>query len=201
MDRRNAIFEFIASNPSQELRDKLGQALWDFYMYQMFELKMVHADPHPGNFIITPKNKLGIIDFGCIKVIPDDFHKPYFELTHGDFLNDPLRFEENLKYLEILRSDDTKKEKEFFKAIFHEMLSLFALPFQEETFNFADSNFLEKLGGLGEKYSQDEDLRKANGNRGSKHLLYMNRTFFGLYNLLFDLKANVNINNYKQYLS
>jgi len=39
-----------------------------------------------------------------------------------------------------------------------------------------------------------------NGNRGSKHFIYMNRTFFGLYNLLHDLKANdIKVNNYIKY--
>jgi predicted unusual protein kinase regulating ubiquinone biosynthesis (AarF/ABC1/UbiB family) len=164
----------------------------------MFELKMVHADPHPGNFIITEEGKLGVIDFGCIKVIPKDFHKPYFQLTQKDFLDDAEKFDKNLRKLEILRKDDSPKEAKFFKQIFHEMLSLFSLPFQQEEFDFSNDNFLDDLSGLGEKYSQDEDLRKANGNRGSKHLLYMNRTFFGLYNLLFDLKATVKVNDYKK---
>jgi hypothetical protein len=38
-----------------------------------------------------------------------------------------------------------------------------------------------------------------NGNRGSKHFIYMNRTFFGLYNLLFDLKAEIKVHNYQKY--
>ena len=42
---------------------------------------------------------------------------------------------------------------------------------------------------MGERFSKDSQLRKMNGNRGSKHFIYMNRTF-GLYNLMFDLKAN-----------
>ena len=37
-----------------------------------------------------------------------------------------------------------------------------------------------------------------NGNRGSKHFIYINRTFFGLYNLMFDLKAkDIKINNFQ----
>jgi hypothetical protein len=36
-----------------------------------------------------------------------------------------------------------------------------------------------------------------NGNRGSRHFIYMNRTFFGLFNLLHMLKADsIVINNY-----
>ena len=39
--------EFLQTNPSQEVRNKIGQALWDFYNFQMHESKAVHADPHP----------------------------------------------------------------------------------------------------------------------------------------------------------
>ena len=80
------------------------------------------------------------------------------------------------------------------------MLSLFTSPFHNDTFDFADGAFWTRITDLGEKYSKDTDLRKMNGNRGSKHFLYINRTFFGLYNLLHDLKAEVEINNYKKYL-
>src|SRR5476651_755504 len=73
--------EFLATNPSQQLRNRIGQALWDFYNFQQHELRAVHADPHPGNFMITPEGKLGVIDFGCIKEMPDDFYYPFFSLT------------------------------------------------------------------------------------------------------------------------
>ena len=39
--------EFLATNPSQQLKNKIGQALWDFYNFQQHELRAVHADPHP----------------------------------------------------------------------------------------------------------------------------------------------------------
>jgi hypothetical protein len=40
--------------------------------------------------------------------------------------------------------------------------------------------------------------KKMNGNRGSKHFIYMNRTFLD-YNLMFDLKATIVVNEYKKY--
>ena len=79
------------------------------------------------------------------------------------------------------------------------MLSLFTSPFHSDTFDFSNEHFWNKITELSEKYSSDQDLRKMNGNRGSKHFLYINRTFFGLYNLLHDLNANVVISNYKKY--
>ena len=189
--------EFTKVNTNKVLADKLGQALWDFYMYQMHELKRVHADPHPGNFLVTPKGELVAIDFGCIKAIPDSFYIPYFELAIPENINNPEMFTEKLYELEILTPTDTPEEIAFFSTLFHEMLSLFTQPMHNETFDFSDETFFSKVADLSEKYSKDTQLRKMNGNRGSKHFLYINRTFFGLYNLMNDLGAKVFVNNYK----
>ena len=189
--------EFTKVNTNKVLADKLGQALWDFYMYQMHELKRVHADPHPGNFLVTPKGELVAIDFGCIKVIPDSFYIPYFELAIPENINNSEMFTKKLYELEILTSTDTPEEITFFSTLFHEMLSLFTQPMHNKTFDFSDETFFSKVADLSEKYSKDTQLRKMNGNRGSKHFLYINRTFFGLYNLMNDLGAKVLVNNYK----
>jgi len=190
--------EFTAYNTNQEKANNIGQALWDFYMFQIHKLKKVHADPHPGNFLISNKGELIALDFGCMKTIPEDFYTPYFELAKKESINDPKIFNEKMFQLEILREDDSPEEIKFFSALFHEMLSLFTQPFHVDTFDFSDAAFFNKITALGQKYSKSTELRKMNGNRGSKHFIYINRTFFGLYNLMFDLKAkNIKINNFK----
>jgi len=189
--------EFTAQDLDQKTSNKLGQALWDFYMYQMHHLKKVHADPHPGNFLVNSNGELIVIDFGCMKSIPDDFYIPYFELAKKEHIENPVYFEQKLYELEILRADDSLQEIVFFKNLFHEMLSLFTQPFHQDEFDFSDPEFFEQIANLGSKYAKSSELKEMNGNRGSKHFIYINRTFFGLYNLMFDLKAtNVKINNY-----
>lgn len=192
--------EFAKQNKDQEKADMIGQTLWDFYMFQIHSLKAVHADPHPGNFLIDEEGNLIAIDFGCIKRIPDDFYEPYFEITKKENFNDPKVFSEKLHQLEILKEEDTEREREYFSEMYYQILSLFTIPLQQETFDFSDDEFLQKISRLSEQYSKDNNLRKMNANRGSKHFLYVSRTFAGLYSLLHDLKANVNINNYQMYL-
>ena len=192
--------EFAKHNTDQENANRLGQALWDFYMHQIHNLKKVHADPHPGNFLINDNIQLIALDFGCMKVIPDEFYLPYFELANPNIINNPRLFSEKLYELEILTPNDTKDETTFFTAMFHELLSVFTLPFQQDGFDFSDPEFFGKIGDLAERYSKNTELRKFNSNRGSKHFIYMNRTFFGLYNLMFDLKSNaVKINQFQHY--
>ena len=191
--------EFTNKNTNQEAANKIGQALWDFYMYQIHILRKVHADPHPGNFLVNPENKLVALDFGCMKQIPNEFYIPYFELINKEVIDNKTLFEKKLFELEILRVDDSKEEIEYFTQMFYDLLSLFTQPFQSESFDFSDEVFFENIAQLGERFSKDTNLKKMNGNRGSKHFIYMNRTFFGLYNLMFDLKANIVVNEFKKY--
>ena len=135
---------FTKKNTNKKLADQLGQALWDFYMFQMHELKRVHADPHPGNFLVTSKGDLVAIDFGCIKEVPDAFYVPYFELAIPENINNPEVFTQKLYELEILTTTDTPEEIVFFSALFHEMLSLFTQPMHKETFDFSDATFFSK---------------------------------------------------------
>ena len=189
--------EFTAYNTNQENSNTLGQALWDFFMFQIHNLKKVHADPHPGNFLVNKKGVLVALDFGCMKTIPMEFYTPYFELAKPENINNKDYFVKKLYELEILRKDDSEEELTFFTAMFHEMLILFTQPFHQESFDFSDAKFFGKIAELGERYAKNADLKKMNGSRGSKHFIYINRTFFGLYNLMFDLKAqNIKINNY-----
>lgn len=192
--------DFAKTDFSKEIGNQLGQTLWDFYMYQIHVLRKVHADPHPGNFLVSTDGNLIAIDFGCIKEVPDEFYNPYFELAKKEVIENELQLTAKMYELEILTANDSPKELAFFKTMFTELLTLFTAPMNEVEFDFGSDEFWDKIAEIGERFSKDTEIRKMNGNRGSKHFLYMNRTFFGLYNLLHDLKAKVIVDNYLKYL-
>ncbi|MEL6975227.1 MAG: AarF/ABC1/UbiB kinase family protein [Bacteroidota bacterium] len=193
--------EFVFRNTDQNAANTIGQTLWDFYMYQIHVLRKVHADPHPGNFLISNQNEIIALDFGCMKSIPDEFYIPYFELFNADVLNDPERFHKSLTALDILKAEDSPEERTLFTNMFYEIIECFTTPFRSKTFDFSDTALFEKLSSFGEQYLKEASALNMNANRGSKHIIYMNRTFFGLFSLMFDLKAeNININNYTHYL-
>jgi hypothetical protein len=107
-------------------------------------------------------------------------------------------FHNKLLELEILRKGDSEEEITFFTKMFHDVLSFFTQPFREDTFDFSDPNFFDTIAAIGERYFKSTRTQNMNANRGSRHFIYMNRTFFGLFNLMFDLKAkNIKINNFK----
>ncbi|MFI5451221.1 ABC1 kinase family protein [Pedobacter sp. UC225_61] len=189
--------EFLNTNPSQELKNKIGQALWDFYNFQQHELRKVHADPHPGNFLITKDEKLGAIDFGCIKEMPDDFYEPFFSLTSTDLFEDKEETIKAFRQLAMILPNDTPSQIEFYYKAYKEMISLFAKPYVTNTFDFSEKSFFEDLYNYGEKISKMPEFKQA---RGVKHFIYINRTNFGLYTILHELNATVKTDTYKPHV-
>ena len=189
--------EFLQTNPSQELRNQIGQALWDFYNFQQHELRAVHADPHPGNFLITPEGKLGVIDFGCIKEMPDDFYYPFFSTTSSDLLESKEETIKAFRQLEMILPKDNPQQVEFYYTMYKEMISLFAKPYLTNTFDFSQTAFFDNLYAYGEKIAKMPEFKQA---RGVKHFIYVNRTNFGLYNILHELKAEVKTDTYKPHI-
>jgi predicted unusual protein kinase regulating ubiquinone biosynthesis (AarF/ABC1/UbiB family) len=190
--------EYLATNPSQEARNKIGQALWDFYNFQQHELKAVHADPHPGNFLITPEGKLAVLDFGCIKELPDDFYHPFFSLTMPDKLADFDHTVASFRELEMILPNDNPAEITFYHSWYKRMIELFAKPYMAPEFNFGDNDFIQALYHFGQQISSMPEFKQA---RGVKHFIYVNRTNFGLYNILNELKAVVRTSTYKPKIS
>jgi predicted unusual protein kinase regulating ubiquinone biosynthesis (AarF/ABC1/UbiB family) len=194
------ISEYVAQeDQNKEMDHRLGQTLWNFYMFQIHHLKKVHADPHPGNFLIDKDYNLVALDFGCVKAIPDEFYTPYFELSELDIQENPERFQNILYDLEILRTDDKPDEVVYFTKLFGRLIKVLTLPFTKKEFDFGDPVFWNEINALSETLTSDQELRKMNGNRGSKHFIYINRTFFGLYTLLNDLNAKVNTEDFKKF--
>lgn len=183
--------EFLLRNPSQEVRDKIGQALWDFYDHQVHTLRQVHADPHPGNFLMQDDGQLGIIDFGCVKVIPDDFYEKYFRLIRKDILGNDEALDSVFYELGFFNKEDTAQQKKVFRAIFIEMIELLGRPFHHEAFDFSDDAYFRQIFSLSERISNQKEVKESKAARGPRDALYINRTYFGLYNLLNALQAKV----------
>lgn len=185
--------DFLAENPSQTLRNEIGQHLWDFYQFQIHTLKKVQADPHPGNFLLRADGSIGVIDFGCIKYIPQDFYDDYFQLIRSEVLQQPQRLRELFFKLEFLLPEDSAKEQEMYTEIFTQMIALLARPFHQSFFDFSDAAYFKEIVALGESLSKRKELRSSNTARGKADGIYINRTYFGLYNLLHELGAKIQI--------
>jgi len=185
--------EFLATQPSQAVRNQLGQALWDFYQFQLNTLHQVHADPHPGNFLLQAAQGglVGVLDFGCVKTIPADVYTLFTALLAPETYADEARLTELLTQAGVLRPADPPTLRALYLRTMRHSLELVGRPFRQPRFNFGDPAYMQELYQLGDNLMQDSELRRQREPRGSEHFIYLNRTYVGLFALLTELGAEV----------
>jgi predicted unusual protein kinase regulating ubiquinone biosynthesis (AarF/ABC1/UbiB family) len=71
----------IIASGSVEDRDRAGYLLATLHFSAPARARLLHADPHPGNFRLLPDGRLGVIDFGAVARLPDGHPEQVGRLT------------------------------------------------------------------------------------------------------------------------
>jgi predicted unusual protein kinase regulating ubiquinone biosynthesis (AarF/ABC1/UbiB family) len=60
----------IIDHGSREQRNTAAALLTELHFSAPQRVRLLHADPHPGNYMLTADGRLGVIDFGSIAALP-----------------------------------------------------------------------------------------------------------------------------------
>ena len=77
-------------------RRALARRILDVALAQIFELGMFHADLHPGNILVLPRGKIGLLDFGLIGELDEKYRLLGIELFAALVQKDPRRVAQTL---------------------------------------------------------------------------------------------------------
>jgi predicted unusual protein kinase regulating ubiquinone biosynthesis (AarF/ABC1/UbiB family) len=58
---------FLETEPDQPTRDRIGRALFEFYIGSLFRHRIYNCDPHPGNYLFTRDGRVAMLDYGCTR--------------------------------------------------------------------------------------------------------------------------------------
>ncbi len=188
--------DFLKEEPSQDERNHFGQLIWEFFHEELRIGGYVHADTHPGNFLFTYDGKLGIIDFGCVKLFPDEFFTNYLKLLPCHLGDDEEAIRELYKKLEVINPNARvqSKEDEYYNFARNYGI-MFSKPYRYDFFDFSNPDFDNEI----RHFTKEAPL--SNEVRGSKHFLYTSRVHTGLYSILIKLGAVISTKNSKLILS
>lgn len=68
---------------------------------------------------------------------------------------------------------------------------MLAEPFAVDEFDFGDDSYFNKVYAFAEGLANVQELKNSKVARGSQDGLYVNRTYYGLYAMLNELKAKI----------
>jgi predicted unusual protein kinase regulating ubiquinone biosynthesis (AarF/ABC1/UbiB family) len=174
--------DYLRARPGQQERDGAAARLLDLFFRQALELGLLHADPHPGNYLFMEGGRIGLLDFGCSKKFDREFmeeHKNLFRIPIGDSES----LERHCLKFGLFDGKDPRREEK--RAALLEMQRVDVAKYHEDRpFDFSDASHLrEVIAGL-------QKLARL-GLTSPGFVLYV-RAKIGLYNLFHQLGARVN---------
>ncbi len=182
---------WIATNPSQEERDRVAAILNEQFLFSLFELKRLHADPNPGNYLILDNNVVGLVDFGCVKRFSEEFIELYRQITRTLIKGNREDYFHYLRKMNVLRSKvDAETEDEIYQ-VFRKIRDWFKQLYEPDMFDFGlHSDFIAE----GKQIMQETyPFRKY--FQPNPEFVFLNRTHYGLFRIYEKLKARVKLKN------
>jgi len=86
-------------------RDDLLATMIESFCAQVLDHGVFHADPHPGNFLVLPGPRLGVLDFGSVQQWQPETQRAYAELATAILANDSARVGELMQGVGFATSD------------------------------------------------------------------------------------------------
>jgi predicted unusual protein kinase regulating ubiquinone biosynthesis (AarF/ABC1/UbiB family) len=82
-----------AQSADQSLRNTWAEVVMRFNYGNIRHANLLHADPHPGNYRFGRDGAVGVVDFGCIKVMPERARRLWIDIFRAtvDGRHDDLR--------------------------------------------------------------------------------------------------------------
>jgi len=181
---------FLKSNPSQAVRNHYAQLIFDAFFMGLYRLKMIHADPNPGNFIFMPDNMLGMIDFGCVKKVDTEFLKAFSKL-HVLLIDKAADEEVTEQYANVNMIDrgDKAEMVAFYQSSIKPLDRVYIEIFEEETFDFKKNADFSQRGFntiMEVQKSQRHAVHKINAD-----YIFIDRTLLGYYNIFEKMEATI----------
>jgi len=96
-----------------QVAERLARTIWDLE----FRYGLLHADPHPGNYLFMKDDVLGVLDFGCVKVFEREFLEGYRDAVRAILDRDDERIIEAYLRMGIMKPEQrgTKLEEAYLK--------------------------------------------------------------------------------------
>ncbi len=146
----------IIANGEQAERDRAGILLATLHYSAPARARMLHADPHPGNFRILADGRLGVVDFGAVARLPDGSPPALGRLLRYTVEGNSDALIDELRANRFLRKDvEIEPEKVM------EYLEPMCDPVRKDTFAFSREWLREQATRIGDPRREEARVGRA----------------------------------------
>lgn len=181
------------SAQGQIQRNKIGEAVAELLFTEIFSLGYVQTDPNPGNFLVLPDGKLGLLDFGATQKLTQSILDDYRLLTHGLVFEKQTEITKASIHLDLVKREDSEHVWDSYKR----MTRLVSEPFRTETYNWKNCGLAKRAREEGMRFGMVTKLRPP-----PAEIVFLHRRVLGTQLLLENIGCNLNAREIvKKYLT
>ena len=175
----HSLDSWIETVPTQQERDRVAAILYEQFFFSLFQLRCLHADPNPGNFIVQPDGSVGLIDFGCVKRFTPEFIDLYKQTSRTMVDGDKEAYFRDMKTLNVLKATIPEKITDDIFELFSRMKQWYCQIYSSDAFDFGEhSDFILE----GKKLMQ-ETYQYRKYFQPNPEFVFLNRTLYGLFRI------------------
>lgn len=172
------------AHEDRAVRERVVHQLLHAFWLQFFRGGLLHADPHPGNFKILPDGRLGILDYGCVKIFDEGFMRAFGEMMHASLDEDLVRLRASFVALELM--DDPESEEEF--EDMQKLAGYFSVGMRhDEVFDFGAFDYVTAGRELVMHF-----LTRRRPPPAQRHFIFLSRVVLGYYEYFARAGAKMN---------
>ncbi len=97
--------DVMAPGVDQELKDWVAVKLFTLLWRQVLSFGALHTDPHPGNYLVSHHPRLGILDFGSVRLFDEPIRRGYLRFARGLLARDEREMGAGLAEAGLVRGD------------------------------------------------------------------------------------------------
>jgi len=188
--------KWLETDPVQEEKNYVAQILHDVFIRGFYELKLIHADPNPGNFLISDNLRVSYLDFGCVRAFDDDFVSLYQKLILMSGRRNKKEYLDILKQMWLISDDLDKDVEDLLVQLFMNNSDWISNLLKEDEFDFSKNpNFMER----GRKIGQNIHKVRKHINNILPEFIFLDRTRYGLLRLFEKMQVKVKMKNQYEY--
>ena len=174
----------VARTGPQQQRDRVAGQYQRFLVSGPARAGLLHTDPHPGNFLVLPDGRLGVLDFGSSLALPDGMPATFGRLIAALLGDDPDEVLRRLREEGFVRPGvevDVRKLVDY--------MAPFSAPARHERFRFSRDWLRAEFGRVNDPRNPDFGVA-LKLDLPAEHL-FTHRVWLGMVGVLCQLEAEV----------
>jgi predicted unusual protein kinase regulating ubiquinone biosynthesis (AarF/ABC1/UbiB family) len=117
-----------AQQADQDLKNTWAEVIQRFCYGNYRHANLMHADPHPGNYLFNTDGTVSFVDFGCVKVLPERLRWHYVAMIRAAIDGRRADLRDHMVQAGFLTPDSTLTDDELYEWLTEALYEIVVMP-------------------------------------------------------------------------